>query len=166
MVPGSCRTGLCLNDGTQLRDELVPSIFRVGNLTRGAADALRHIRSRQAIASIDVDVPGASLADVFRQGVIVNVLNPHTALFFFAFLPQFVTASKGHVALQIASLGLLFVGLSAATDSGWAVAAGAAGRWLRSNKTFARRQRYVTGGVLIGLGAATALSGHVKTSAR
>ena len=117
---------------------------------------------KREIASIDVDVSRASLADVFRQGVIVNVLNPHTALFFFAFLPQFVSASKGHVPLQIASLGLLFVGLSATTDSGWAIAAGTAGRWLRSNKTFARRQRYVTGGVLIGLGAATALSGNVK----
>ena len=70
---------------------------------------------------------------VFRQGVIVNVLNPHTALFFFAFLPQFVNPSSGHVPLQMMTLGLLFVGMSAITDSGWAIAAGAAGHWIKSH---------------------------------
>src|SRR5580698_2387785 len=48
------------------------------------------------------------LGRVFGQGVIVNVLNPKTALFFFAFLPQFVDASRGPVVRQILFLGLLF----------------------------------------------------------
>jgi len=63
----------------------------------------------------------ASLRGVFTQGVVANVLNPHTALFFFAFLPLFVSASKEHVPLQMLILGLLFVGLSALTDSMWAI---------------------------------------------
>ncbi len=102
----------------------------------------------------------ADLLGVFRQGVVVNVLNPHTALFFFAFLPQFVNPARGHVPLQMVALGLLFVALSATTDSGWALAAGTAGQWLRSHPAVARRQRYVTGSLLIGLGAATAVAGN------
>jgi threonine/homoserine/homoserine lactone efflux protein len=96
---------------------------------------------------------------VYMQGVIVNVLNPHTALFFFAFLPQFVNPSSGRLPLQMMTLGLAFVGLSAITDAGWAIAAGAAGNWIKSNPRFARGQRLLTGGALIGLGATAALAG-------
>src|SRR5438874_12822533 len=100
------------------------------------------------------------LRRVFVQGVIVNLLNPHTALFFFAFLPQFVNPSKGRVPLQMVGLGLLFVALSATTDSVWAIAAGTAGQWLKRHPLFARGRRYATGGALIGLGAATAFAGR------
>jgi len=110
--------------------------------------------------SVDVANQGPDdLHSVFRQGVIVNVLNPHTALFFFAFLPQFVNPSSGRVPLQMMTLGLVFVGLSAITDSGWAIAAGAAGHWIKSHPRFARGQRFLTGGALIGLGATAALTG-------
>jgi threonine/homoserine/homoserine lactone efflux protein len=98
----------------------------------------------------------ADLRRVYAQGVVVNVLNPHTALFFFAFLPQFVNRSIGHAPAQMLTLGLLFVALSATTDSGWALAAGAAGDWMKRNARFTAAQRYVTGGTLIGLGAAAA----------
>jgi threonine/homoserine/homoserine lactone efflux protein len=105
-------------------------------------------------------VERASLRRVFTQGVVVNVLNPHTAVFFFAFLPQFINPSNGGVPAQMLALGLLFVGLSAATDSGWALAAGTAGEWIKEHPRFTRGQRYVTGGALIGLGAATAITGN------
>jgi threonine/homoserine/homoserine lactone efflux protein len=113
--------------------------------------------------STDLHVEPAGLRRIYTQGVIVNVLNPHTALFFFAFLPQFVNASKSHVPAQIVTLGLLFVVLSALTDSGWAIAAGSAGEWIRRSPAFVRGQRYVTGGSLIGLGAAAALTGGRTT---
>jgi threonine/homoserine/homoserine lactone efflux protein len=115
--------------------------------------------SRRDGAPTDLVLERADLRSVFAQGVIVNVLNPHTALFFFAFLPQFVNPSKGGVPFQMLMLGLLFVTLSATTDSGWAVAAGTAGAWLRRHPRFAGAQRCVTGGALIGLGAATAIAG-------
>jgi len=100
-----------------------------------------------------------ALGPIFAQGVVVNVLNPHTALFFFAFLPQFVDPARGHVPAQMLALGVLFVLLSMTTDSGWAIAAGTAGNWIRHHPRFTRGQRYVTGSALIGLGAVTAFAG-------
>jgi threonine/homoserine/homoserine lactone efflux protein len=104
-----------------------------------------------------------NLRRAFAQGVVVNVLNPKTALFFLAFLPQFVDADAAHPALQIAFLGLLFAALGLVTDSLWALAAGTAGGMLRSSRRFVRAQRYVTGTVYVGLGVATALTGDRRT---
>jgi threonine/homoserine/homoserine lactone efflux protein len=103
------------------------------------------------------------LRATYAQGVVVNVLNPKTALFFFAFLPQFVDVSEGAVAFQIALLGLVFVALGILSDGLWAVAAGTAAGWLRGNLRFLRTQRYVSGTTLFGLGVATALSGSRKS---
>jgi threonine/homoserine/homoserine lactone efflux protein len=96
---------------------------------------------------------------MFRQGVVVNVLNPKTALFFFAFLPQFVDRSSGSVTLQMLVLGLVFIALAVMSDGAWAVLAGTAGRWLRDSPRLRRRERLVSGSVLVGLGVATAVSG-------
>jgi threonine/homoserine/homoserine lactone efflux protein len=100
-----------------------------------------------------------NLRRAFAQGIVVNVLNPKTALFFLAFLPQFVDENASHPAVQIAILGLLFALLGLITDSLWALAAGTAGGLLRRSRRFVRTQRYVTGTVYIGLGVATALAG-------
>jgi threonine/homoserine/homoserine lactone efflux protein len=102
-----------------------------------------------------------SLRRVYWQGAVVNVLNPKTALFFLAFLPQFVDVEAGAVALQIVVLGLLFVALALVSDSAWGVAAGTAASWLRGRRVVLA-QRYATGGVLVGLGLATALTGSRK----
>ena len=99
------------------------------------------------------------LGRIFAQGVVVNVLNPKTALFFFAFLPQFVDASRGNVPAQILFLGILFSFLGVTSDSLWALFAGTVGHLLRRNPRWMRAQRYVSGGMLISLGVATALAG-------
>ena len=100
-----------------------------------------------------------NLRRAFAQGVVVNVLNPKTALFFLAFLPQFVDQDAPHPALQIAFLGLLFAFLGLITDSAWALAAGTAGGVLRRSRRFVSTQRYVTGTVYVGLGLVTAFAG-------
>ena len=97
---------------------------------------------------------------VFGQGIVVNVLNPKTALFFFAFIPQFVNASRGPVAEQILFLGLIFAAMGVVSDSLWGVFAGTVADRLRRDSRWSRGQRYVSGGILISLGVATAVSGH------
>jgi threonine/homoserine/homoserine lactone efflux protein len=99
----------------------------------------------------------------FAEGIVVNVLNPKTALFFLAFLPQFVDPESGSPALQILVLGVVFMLLGLVTDSVWALAAGTAGGWLRGHRGFLRAQRYVTGSVYLGLGVATALTGQHRS---
>ena len=94
----------------------------------------------------------------FLDGVVVNVLNPKTALFFLAFLPQFVMTARGDVGAQVLGLGLLFVGLGVITDGLYAVGAGTAAHWLRGNSQFVRSERWVSGSMYIGLGVAAAFS--------
>ncbi|MGH8571322.1 MAG: LysE family translocator, partial [Gammaproteobacteria bacterium] len=104
----------------------------------------------------------APLRRLFVSGIVVNVLNPKTALFFFAFLPQFVDVSAGHAGLQMAVLGLVFVALGLVSDSAYAIAAGTARSWLRANPRALRAERYVSGTVFLGLGVAAAFSGSRK----
>ncbi len=104
-------------------------------------------------------VERAPLRRIFLQGIAVATLNPKTALFFFAFLPQFVDRSRGAVALQILLLGLIMLSMAIISDSCYALAAGAAGRWLRGSALFPRIQRYFTGSIYIGLGLVALLAG-------
>jgi threonine/homoserine/homoserine lactone efflux protein len=99
-----------------------------------------------------------SLCRLFTQGIVVNVLNPKTALFFLAFLPQFVDVSRGAVGAQILVLGLLFVALGVISDGLYAVAAGTAGDWIRRDGWILRAERYVSGGVFVGLGVTAAFT--------
>ena len=103
-----------------------------------------------------------SLARIFSQGVVVNVLNPKNALFFLAFLPQFVDPARGNVAGQILFFGLLFAVMGIVSDGSYALLAGSAADWLRGSLRFLRVQRYFAGGVYIGLGLATAFSGSSR----
>lgn len=104
-----------------------------------------------------------SLSHTFRQGVVVNLLNPKTALFFFAFLPQFIEPERGTIALQIVVLGMILVFLGTTSDMLYASTAGSFGSWLRNNSRFLPVQHYFAGGVYIGLGVLTALTGTHQT---
>lgn len=107
---------------------------------------------------------GGDLRRAFRQGVIVNVLNPKTALFFFAFLPQFVDRGRGAVWTQMLVFGALFVALGLLSDGTYALVSASLGDRLRRSESFARRSRYVSGLVYVGLGVSAATSGnHTKT---
>ena len=103
---------------------------------------------------------------LFLRGALVQLLNPKIAIFFLAFLPQFVDPSGGPVALQILVLGTLFTFLALVSDGAYVVLAGAVGGWLRSGRAARRRLSRLSGGVYIGLGLAAVLSGsdHARPS--
>jgi threonine/homoserine/homoserine lactone efflux protein len=92
------------------------------------------------------------------QGVATEVLNPKTALFFLSFIPQFVDRTAGHVFLQFVALGTISVTLNTTADMIVIALAGPLGERIRSSATFRRRQRTVTGAIMIGLGTYLATS--------
>jgi len=98
-----------------------------------------------------------SAGKAFRQAVVTEVLNPKTALFFLAFLPQFVRPENGTVMLQLAVLGIVFVVLGLFSTVVFAVSAGRLGRFLRRNPTVLKWQGKVVGGIYCALGVRLAL---------
>jgi threonine/homoserine/homoserine lactone efflux protein len=101
---------------------------------------------------IQAQRPVLRVRALFWQGVISNVTNPKIALFFLAFLPQFVHRDAGYVPLQMLMFGLLFAGFGVVFLGvvGWS--AGGIGRWLTRKPRYVSMIRWLTGGVLIGLG--------------
>lgn len=99
------------------------------------------------------------LRKVFTQGILVQMLNPKIAIFFFAFLPQFISPARGHITLQLFLLGMIFATMGWMSDATWALSAGSAAHWLRENRKFIENERYAAGTVYMGLGLATAISG-------
>ena len=104
----------------------------------------------------------ASARRLFSQGVIVNVLNPKTALFFLAFLPQFVDPDAGPVAPQMLVLGTLLVCLGVLSDGTYALLAAGAGRRLRRGEASRRLLDRLSGGVFVALGVVAALAGEPR----
>jgi len=109
---------------------------------------------------VDQLTPDVSMHRQFLDGLIVNVLNPKPAIFFLAFLPQFVDPTRGHIRVQLAALGLLLVGMAFVRNGIYALAAASGRTWLLRNKTLLRYERYVSAAVYFGLGASAALTGH------
>ena len=109
---------------------------------------------RDDAIELDGGAAPPSARRAYLDGVLVNVLNPKVALFFLAFLPQFVDPARGATSTQILVLGLVVFAIATTSDVVYALAAGALGGWLRSRPAFVRVQRYVTGCVYLGLAAA------------
>ena len=114
---------------------------------------IRKLLERPAID--ETEPRRAPLRTVFARGAIVNVLNPKTALFFLAFLPQFVDTDRGAVWSQVVTLGLVFVALGLVSDSLYALAGDAVGSMLRRHTTAMRR---ISGSIYVGLGAVAAFA--------
>jgi threonine/homoserine/homoserine lactone efflux protein len=115
---------------------------------------IRRLLTREEAGDEALQPPRAN-RQIFRDGVVVNVLNPKTALFFLAFLPQFVDPGASTATLQILLLGLIFVVIAFCSDSMWALAAGTLGSWLRRSRWYLGVKRWVTGTVFVGLGLST-----------
>jgi len=115
-------------------------------LSRNDADA----------ASFDGDATNGQL---FAKGLLVNLLNPKTALFFYAFLPQFVDPRRGGIQAQIFVLGVLFVLMATCTDGLYSLLASSVGKFLFQSTRVRKTRRYISAGIYIALGVAAAVSG-------
>lgn len=124
---------------------------------------LSHRPPEQSSAS-DTGPAGGRLWRVYLQGVVVDVFNPKTALFYLAFLPQFIDPGRGSRLTQILVLISIVTVIGIASDMAYALTAGTVGTWLSQHPRFLQRQRYVTGGIYLALGvAAAAAGGHRHT---
>jgi threonine/homoserine/homoserine lactone efflux protein len=117
---------------------------------------IRTLLDKNAI-TFDTTVERSSLRRLYSQGLITALLNPKLAIFFAAFLPQFVQPAAGSIALQLLSLGLTFAALGLCSDSAYALLAGTFGAWLKRQPLAARVLGWVSGITFIGLGARLAL---------
>ncbi len=110
-------------------------------------------RKDEAVSLIDPPRPRSP----FWQGILTEALNPKTALFFLSFIPQFVNRQNGHVFLQFILLGTVSVALNTTADCVVTLLAGPLGNRIRESARFRRRQRTLTGAVMVGLGTYLAL---------
>ena len=117
---------------------------------------IRAILHKPAANLVAVGLP-ISAGRAFRQAILAEVLNPKTALFFLAFLPQFVRPENGSVMLQLTVLGIVFVLLGLVSTAVFAVCAGVLGNFLRRNPTVLKWQGKVVGGIYCALGVRLAL---------
>jgi threonine/homoserine/homoserine lactone efflux protein len=108
--------------------------------------------------SVQPSAPSLSVQRVFWQGVLSNVLNPKVAIFFLAFLPQFVDKESSQVALQMVTLGLTFAGFGLCFLLAVGYSSGTIGGWLADRPHYARFLQRLAGGILVGLGIRLALT--------
>ena len=118
---------------------------------------IRTLRARDPEPT-DVVPPVQPIGAIMRQGFVVAVLNPKTAIFFLAFVPQFVDPARGNVAAQFFALGSLFGGMGIVTDGAYGVLAGALRGLLARRRQAQRRARIATGGLYLALGVSAALA--------
>ncbi|HET7566436.1 MAG TPA: LysE family translocator [Gaiellaceae bacterium] len=117
---------------------------------------IRRFLTREAEEEIAEPAP-RTRRRAYTQGIVVNLTNPKTIVFIFAFVPQFVDPHARHVWLQVLVLGLSFAALGFLSDSMYAFVAGSVADRLRGSRGIARFERWFGGSVLLGLGLVAAL---------
>ena len=120
---------------------------------------IRRLRTDEPLA-LDEEAKPKALRKAFIDGAVVSFLNPKSALFFLAFLPQFIDPARGPIWLQVWALGTVFLFIGLTCDTMYVFAASFFRGWLRARPHVWRRQKYVTGAVYLGLGATAALAGQ------
>ena len=146
---------------------LMTSALAFSAIKYAGAAYLVYVGVRALLSHPEVPVAVAvsrSSRRVFVDAAIINVLNPKVALFFLAFLPQFVDPARGPIPLQLLALGVIYTALGLVTDSGYALFASSAATRLRDSATFARLRTRVAGVIYIVLGASAALTGSRSQS--
>ena len=105
----------------------------------------------------NLHLKSSQLGRVYRDGLVVNLFNPKTILFFIAFLPQFVDSTRGNPGMQFLLLGTIMVSMGLVTDSIYAAVAGKARQWLRKSNNRLSYHQWFAGTVYLGLGILTLL---------
>ena len=118
---------------------------------------IRTLLARRPTPRIETSTP-LSPYRLFTDGVVVSVFNPKIAVFFLAFLPQFVDPNRGPITHQVLLLGIIYVGLALITDGAYALLAGSLRHWLGGRIMQGPLPRYLSGGVYMGLGVNAALA--------
>lgn len=140
---------------------ILTSAFLFGVIKYLGAAYLVYLGLRAILAKSTKDQPGPqpslTAMAAFRQAVLAEILNPKSALFFLAFLPQFVRPENGAVSLQLMTLGALFVLVGLLSTVMVAVTAARVGAFLRRNSIISRWQGRIVGTVYCGLGLRLAL---------
>lgn len=116
---------------------------------------------REPVA-INADQSAVSTQQAFRQGIVVNALNPKTALFFLSIFPQFVDAQSAHATMQSFVLGGIFVVLATIFNGSYSLMASGLRHLLLRGRTLPFIQRYVSGGLFVGLGLVAATAGRTR----
>jgi threonine/homoserine/homoserine lactone efflux protein len=139
----------------------VPVAYLVVRISGAAYLIYLGVRALRAEDSSErIKVKPARLSVVFRQGVLTNVLNPKVAIFFLAFLPQFVDPSRGNPAVQVAALGLVFDTTGTLVNLAVGIGSSRAGASLRHMRRPSTILKKVTGGLFIGMGIRLAACSH------
>ncbi len=115
---------------------------------------------------IDPDQPGVSMRRAFRQGILVNALNPKTALFFLSIFPQFVNVDDPHAGTQSLVLGAVFVVLATVFNGAYSLTASGLRHLLLRGRALPFVRRYVSGTLFVGLGVLAATAGHASAASR
>lgn len=114
---------------------------------------IQHIRSTSNTSVNSSSVKTMTMSSVFRQSVVVELTNPKTALFFLAFLPQFVDAQRTDVVMQLLVLGTVYAVIAFCSDLFVVLMSSTLGKWLSKHPMFVEWQDRISGGILLGLGA-------------
>ncbi len=136
-----------------------PLAFNVVKLAGAGYLMVIGIRTMLQPPSEFSDATEISATEAFRRGLVANVLNPKVALFFLAFIPQFIRPERDHLFLQFVQLGLMVSVVGWIFGSALALAASTFAGWLRRHPTFVRWQQRMIGGVFIAIATRVALTG-------
>lgn len=113
---------------------------------------MQALRSRGGAKVATVNSPELPLRALFAKGLFANAINPKVVLFFLSFLPQFVIAEHGHVALQTVQLGLIFTLQAAVLFAALGYFSGSIGQWLQRRPGAPLWLDRIAGTIFIGLG--------------
>ncbi|MEI6289796.1 MAG: LysE family translocator [Chloroflexota bacterium] len=137
------------------------SIKYVGAVYLGYMGTTRLFSEKKIIYKDNHQVEKLDFGNIYKQGLTVAIFNPKTALFFLAFLPQFVDHTQSHLSRQLLVLGLLFVLMALISDGMYAFIASRARKWLIGNQRVWFFERYVVGIIYIVLGVIAAFQGNI-----